>query len=254
VTSKSDLKRLGRRSSYRLGQLRTQGVAPAGPPPPLRPRFRRPSHRGPTALWLMAAAAGAALIAGSAAVGMWFLPIAAGIGAGLANRLGGWRARVLVPAVAAMGAAGWGIVLWWPALHGQPVGGTAPVLAGLARRTPSATASVLVALLLAALLAVAGLWLGHALAQYPRAALAGDPVAEAGAAGAGAAGAAGVRTLDPGAMTASAVAASGADHSMADLGLPEIESAGLGTDARAGREPERGPGGQAGPAGPTIGE
>jgi hypothetical protein len=48
VTRNSDLKRLGRRGSYRLGQLRTQGAAPPGPPPPLQPRFRRARHQGLT--------------------------------------------------------------------------------------------------------------------------------------------------------------------------------------------------------------
>jgi hypothetical protein len=255
----TDLRRLGKPGSYRLGRLRVQGSAPPGPPPPLRPRFRRPRHQGPTALWLLAAAAGAALIAAGAAAGLWFLPLAAGVAAGLANRFGGWRARVLVPVVAAMAMAGWGMALGWPALHGHPAGGTAPVIAGLARRTSSATASVLVALLIAALLALAGLWLGHALAQYPRAAVADAGIAEAAAAGAAADGAADegaaeVRTLDPGAMTASTVAASGADHRMADVGLPEIQSTGIAPDPRAGGKPERGSGGRGDPAGPTIGE
>jgi hypothetical protein len=79
VTSNSDLKRLGRRGSYRLGKLRTQGAGPAGPPPPLQPRFRRPWHRGPAPLWLLAAVAAAAVIAGSAAAGLWFAPLAAGL-------------------------------------------------------------------------------------------------------------------------------------------------------------------------------
>jgi hypothetical protein len=121
VTSDSDLKRLGRRGSYRLGQLRTQGVGPAGPPP-LRPRFRRPWHRGPAPLWLLAAVAGAAVIAGGAAAGLWFAPFIVGLAAGLASPIAGWRSRVLVPAVAAAAIAGWGIALWWPALHGAPAG------------------------------------------------------------------------------------------------------------------------------------
>ena len=94
MTSKSDLKRLGRRSSYRLGQLRTQGVAPAGPPPLLRPRFRRPWHRGPGPLWLLAAAAGAAVIAGGATAGLWFAPLIAGLAAGL-WLAGLWLGRAL---------------------------------------------------------------------------------------------------------------------------------------------------------------
>ena len=75
MISDSDLKRLGRRGSYRLGQLRTQGVAPAGLRPPRRPRFGRPWHRGPAAVWLLAGVAGAAIIAGGAAAGLWFAPL-----------------------------------------------------------------------------------------------------------------------------------------------------------------------------------
>jgi hypothetical protein len=41
----SELKRLGRRGSYRLGKLRVQGTGPAGPPPPRQPRFARPRHQ-----------------------------------------------------------------------------------------------------------------------------------------------------------------------------------------------------------------
>jgi hypothetical protein len=163
----ADLDRLGKRGSYRLGQLRVQGAGPAGPPPPRRPRFRA-RHRGPTSLWLLAAAAGAAVIAGGAAAGLWFAPLAVGLAAGLVNRFAGWRPRVLVPAVAAMAVAGWGIPLWWPALHGQPAGGTAPVIAALASLPGSAAGGVLVALLAAVLQALAGLWLGRALTPRPR--------------------------------------------------------------------------------------
>jgi hypothetical protein len=219
----TDLNRLGKRGSYRLGRLGARGAAPPGPPSPLRPRFRR-RHQGPTALWLLAAVAGAALIAAGAAAGLWFVPFAAGLAAGLANRVGGWRARVLVPAVAAMAIAGWGIALWWPALHGRPAGGTAPVIAALARTAPAATAGVLVALGVGVLQALAGLWLGCSLTLYSRAAIPGAEMAEAGATGAADAGAADVRPLDARAA-----------------------------DARAAGEPDRGSGGQPGPAGPTMG-
>ena len=164
----TDLNRLGKPGSYRLGRLRVQGTGPAGPPPPLRPRFRRPRHQGPTSLWLLAAAAGVAVIAAGAAAGLWFVPLAAGLVAGLANRIGGWRARVLVPAVAVMAIVGWGIPLWWPALHGQRAGGTAPVIAALAALPASATAGVLLTLLVGVLQALAGLLLGRTLTRLPR--------------------------------------------------------------------------------------
>jgi hypothetical protein len=172
----TDLNRLGKRGSYRLGQLRTQGAAPPGPPPPLRPRFRRARHQGPTSLWVLAAVAGAALIAAGAAAGLWFVPFIVGLAAGLANRIGAWRARVLVPAVAAAAIAGWGIPLWWPALRGEPAGGTARVIAALAGQPASAAAGVLVTLLVGVLQALTGLWLGRALALHSRTAI---PAAEA---------------------------------------------------------------------------
>jgi hypothetical protein len=163
----TDLDRLGKPGSYRLGRLRAQGSGPSLPPSPRRPRFRR-RHRGPTSLWLLAAAAGAAVIAGGAAAGLWFAPCAIGLAAGLVNRAACWRARVLVPAVAAMAAAGWGIPLWWPALHGQPAGGTTRVIATLASLPGSAIGGVPVTLLVAVLQALAGLWLGRALTPRPR--------------------------------------------------------------------------------------
>jgi hypothetical protein len=159
----TDLKRLGKRGSYRLGRLRAQGVTDVGPPALLRPRFRRVRHRGPTWAWLLAAAAGAAVIAAGAAAGLWFAPFAAGLAAGLANRAGGWRARVLSVAVALMAASGWGLPLWWLARRGEPAGATARVIAALLGLPPHAVVGVTVTLLVAVLQGLAGLWLGRAL-------------------------------------------------------------------------------------------
>ncbi|MGH3275044.1 MAG: hypothetical protein ACRDNZ_12080, partial [Streptosporangiaceae bacterium] len=151
-----------------------QGTGAVGPPPPLRPRFRRPAHRGPIALWLLAAVAGGAAMAVGAAAGLWFAPFAVGLGAGLVSRVGSWRARVLAPAVAVMAIAGWGIPLWSQAWHGWPSGGAVRVIAamvglsGSAVGLPgSATGRVLVTLLAAGLQALAGLWLGRTL-THPR--------------------------------------------------------------------------------------
>jgi hypothetical protein len=189
----ADLDRLGKRGSYRLGQLRVQGAGPAGPPPPRRPRFRR--HRGPASLWLLAAAAGVALIAGGAVAGLWFAPFAVGLAAGLVSRPGRWRARVLVPAVTVMAVAGWGIPLWWPALHGEPPGGTARVIAALAGLPGSVAGGVLVTLLVAAAQALAGMWLGRALTPRPRPVVPGPEALIADAAGP-----AGPAAMDPAAM------------------------------------------------------
>ena len=112
----TDLKRLGKRGSYRLGRLRTQGVGSFGPPLPGRPSFTRPAYRGPAALWLLGLLAGAAVISGAAALGLWYAPFVVAVVAGFASKLGDWRARQAVPAAAAMAAAGWALPLAWPAL------------------------------------------------------------------------------------------------------------------------------------------
>lgn len=165
----TDVKRLGKRGSYRLGQLRVQGAGTgAGAPSALlRPSFNRPRHRGLTSWWLLAAIAGTALIAGSAVAGLWFMPFAVGLLAGLANRIGGWRARVMMTAVAAMALVGWGIPLWWPGLYGQPVGATARVIAALVGLPPYAFAGVVVTLGISVLQGLIGLWLGRALTPRP---------------------------------------------------------------------------------------
>lgn len=163
----TDVKRLGKRGSYRLGRLRAQGIINVAPPVPFRPSFTRPRHRGPTSAWLLAAVGGVAVIAGGAVVGLWFAPFVVGFLAGLANRIGGWRARVMATAVAVMAVAGWGIPLWWPALHGTPAGSTARVIAALAGLPPYAFVGVVVTLLVAVAQALVGLWLGRALTPRP---------------------------------------------------------------------------------------
>jgi hypothetical protein len=161
----TDVKRLGKRGSYRLGRLRVQGTVRAAPPVPLRPRFRRPEHRGSAFGWVLAVVAGTAVIAGGAAAGLWFVPLVAGVAAGLASR--GWRWRVVVITVSGMALAGWGLPLWWQAWSGAPVGGTARVIAALLGLPPHAAAGVLAALLIAVVQALAGLWLGRALTARP---------------------------------------------------------------------------------------
>lgn len=160
----ADLNRLGRRSAYRLGRLRTQGIEKAALPVPFRPSFTRPRHRGPMSAWILGWIAGVAVIAAGAAAGLWFVPFAVGLLAGLAAGPGGWRLRVMLPAAAAMALAGWGIPLWWSALRGQPAGATARVVAALAGLPPFAATGIAVTLLVAVIEAVVGQWLGRALA------------------------------------------------------------------------------------------
>jgi hypothetical protein len=154
----ADVRRLGKRGAYRLGELRMP-AKPAPRPPALRePSFRPRRSRVWVLAWLIACAGTAALLGLGAASGLWFLPFLAGIAAGA----GPWRVRpalgLVVPAV----AVGWGAALWWPARSGAPVGATARVIAALAGLPPYAVVGVAAALLVGIAQAVVAVWLARA--------------------------------------------------------------------------------------------
>jgi len=164
----AEFKRLGKRGSYRLGQLRAQGISKGRPPVPFEPRFARaPDHRWPMAAWLLGLLAGALAIAGGAVAGWWFVPFVMGLVAGLANWAGRWRARVAVLAVAVMAAVGWAAPLWWSVLGGQPSGAVARVIAALIGLPGYAAVGLVVTLLIAVVQGLAGYWLGRALTPRP---------------------------------------------------------------------------------------
>ncbi len=112
--------------------------------------------------------AGAAVVAVAAEAGLWFMPFAVGLAAGLVAARAGWRARRALAAVLVMAAAGWGVPLVWQAVRGEPVGATAQVIAALGGLPPHAAFGVVFALLVAVLQAAVGLWLGRALAPRRR--------------------------------------------------------------------------------------
>ena len=160
----ADPRRLGKRGSYRLGSL--AGPSPARPSlaGPRYPTWT-PGRRGPIVLWLLACLACAAIIALGALAGLWFLPFLAGLGAGLVARYARLRLRVTLTAVVLVAAAGWGAALAWLALRdGLPEQSVARTIAALGGLPAHAAAGVAVTLLVAAIQAVAGLWLGRALA------------------------------------------------------------------------------------------
>ena len=163
----SDLKRLGKRGGYRLGQLRVQGVAGNQAPTPFQPRFVRPHHRWPTSTWLLGLLAGVLLIVGGAVLGWWFMPFAAGVLAGLANRIGRWRIRVALPAVAIVAALGWAVPIVWSVLNGQPYAAVARVIAALLGLPANPAVGIAVTLMVAVVQAVVGYWLGRALTPMP---------------------------------------------------------------------------------------
>ena len=132
------------------------------------PAFPGPrGGRRPGRAWAAAWLAGVVLVVLGAVAGLWFTPFVIGAAAGVATRRGGLRLRSAVPAVAAIAVIGWGLVLWWPALRGEPAGGTARVIAALAGLPAQAAVGFAAALLVALLQALAGCWLGRALTPRP---------------------------------------------------------------------------------------
>jgi hypothetical protein len=159
----ADLRRLGKRGSYRLGRLGAPPAGPAAPPAPHYPSFA-PRHRGPLGLWLLACLAGVVIVAAGAVLGWWFMPFLAGLAAGLAARYGRWRLPAALLATVTVTAVGWGAALWWLVLRGLPEGAVAREIAALAGLPAHAAAAVAVALLVAVIQGIVGLWLGRALA------------------------------------------------------------------------------------------
>jgi hypothetical protein len=124
-----------------------------------------PRRRGPVFLWLLACLAGALIVAVGALAGWWFLPFLAGLGTGLAAHYGRLRLRTTLPVAVAVAVVGWGAALAWLALRdGLPEVTVARTIAALAGLPTSAAVAIAVTLVVAALQAAAGLWLGRALA------------------------------------------------------------------------------------------
>lgn len=158
----ADLRRLGKRGSYRLGRLAAPPAPPARMPAPHFPSFT-PRRRGAVALWLLGWLAGVAIVAATALLGWWFLPFLAGLAIGLASRYARAGFRLTMLAGVTVAAAGWGAALWWSALRGLPVGATARVIAALAGLPPYAAVAIAVTLCVAIVQAAAGLWLARVL-------------------------------------------------------------------------------------------
>jgi hypothetical protein len=164
----TDLKRLGRRGSYRLGRLKAQGLPDTGPPAPFRPSFTRHEHRGLVSVWLLLVCCGALAIWGGAVIGLWFAPFVVGLVTGISNGYWRWRARVLLIWTTLMALAGWGIpLLAWPALHHgfHPLWVTAHVISGYLGLPAHASLGVALTLLIAVVQALVGLWLGAAIVR-----------------------------------------------------------------------------------------
>jgi hypothetical protein len=163
----AEFKRLGKRGAYRLGQLRAQGIREPPRPRPFRPRFIRPDRVLPVPVWLLLLALGVLLIVAGAEVGIWFMPFVVGLAIGVLNWIGGWPARIALPAVALTAALGWAIPLWWSVFRGQPYGAVARVIAAIGGLPGYAAVGMVVTVLIAAVQALAGYWLGRALTPLP---------------------------------------------------------------------------------------
>ncbi len=162
----AEFRRLGKRGSYGLGELRARGIADQRPAP-FQPRFARRYHRWPVTVWLLALVAGVLLLAATAAAGWWFTPFVVGLLAGLANHVGRWPTAVALPAVAVTAAGGWAAPLCWAILHGQRYGAAAPAAAALLGLPRYAAAGIALTVLVSVVQAAAGYWLGRALTPLP---------------------------------------------------------------------------------------
>ena len=167
LVSRSEVGRLGKRGSHRLGGPGPPDPGRPAPPRPFQPSFLGPQHRGSAAAWILFALLSTALIAGGALLGLWFMPFVAGLATGVVMRWGWWRLRVTVPAVLIMACAGWGLALWAMAVRGQAVGPTARTIASLAGFPDMAALAITFTLGVSALQGLTGLWLGRALAPRP---------------------------------------------------------------------------------------
>jgi len=164
---RGELERLGKRGSYRLGQLRAQGIRQPGPPAPFKPRFVRPERGLPLSGWLLLLAAGVVLIVAGASLGWWFMPFVVGLVLGLMNWIGGWPLRVAVPAVLLVALCGWAVPLAWSLLHGQPERTVAREIAAFGGFSGHSAFGFGVTILIAMVQAVVGYWLGRALMPLP---------------------------------------------------------------------------------------
>ena len=164
----AEFKRLGKRGSYRLGQLKVQGIRELAKPTLFQPRFNRPDRALPVSVWLCGVLLGTVAIAIGAYWGSWFIPFVVGLLAGFANKLAGWPAQVALPAVVLMAAVGWAAPLGWAALHGQPYGAVAREAAALAGLPAHASVGLGATVLVAIVQVVAGYWLGRALTPRQR--------------------------------------------------------------------------------------
>ena len=107
----------------------------------------------------------AIVVAATAQAGLWWMPFAVGVLAGLSSLRWPYLRPTRVVLVTVAGAvAGWALPLWIMALLGYPSGATARAIAGFAGLPPYAFVTVVVTLLLAALQVLAGSWLARALA------------------------------------------------------------------------------------------
>src|SRR5258708_37017004 len=113
--SRSELGRLGKRGSYRLGTLAPQGVGRPLPPRPFRPSFSRTRHAAPTWAWIAAGMAGAGLIGLAALAGLWFVPLVIGVIGGIAAPGGQWGVGGVGAALVVVCAGGLGGALGGPA-------------------------------------------------------------------------------------------------------------------------------------------
>jgi len=158
----AEFRRLGKPGAYRLGLLRKQGIQQRRPPALFRARFaRRRDFRWRAQVWLLSLLASIAVIAGATAVGLVFVPLLAGLAAGVANRTGAWPPRVALPAVAATAGLGWILPFALGGAHGNAGGQLARSVGALTGLPAGAAVVAALTMLIAVVQALAGYYLAR---------------------------------------------------------------------------------------------
>jgi hypothetical protein len=135
-----------------------ESEAPTAAPPAV---VRRAASRGQR---YATVAVGAMIVAASTAVGVWFAPFALGVFLGVMGLVRNFHARTALWCGAAAAALGWAVPLVVRAVAGEAVVATARVAGAMTGLPAVGWLFIAVTLLIAALPAMMGAWLGRSLA------------------------------------------------------------------------------------------
>jgi hypothetical protein len=111
---------------------------------------------------------GVAAVWAGAVRGLWFAPFMTGALTGLVAKRSAASGRATLTVACLIGLVGWALPIVWLLVEGEPVAATARVVAALAGLPPYSFITISATLLIAALQAAIGTWLGWSAAALVR--------------------------------------------------------------------------------------